>query len=200
MIDIPKADFAKMNGLVPAIVQDDLTLRVLMLGYMNEAALQKTCDTGEVTFYSRSRNALWTKGETSGNRMALCSITLDCDSDALLVRVKPYGPACHKGTVSCFNNEKADLSVLGDLARTIAKRKAAPAENSYTAQLFKDGLPRMAQKLGEEAVETVISAMANDGKLGEETADLLYHLLVLLEGAGTPLMQALTVLQQRQKA
>ena len=199
MKEIPELDFKKMDGLVPAIVQDDLTLRVLMLGYMNEAALKKTVETNEVTFYSRSRDALWTKGETSGNRMLLKSITLDCDADALLVRVTPRGPACHNGTLSCFAHEQADLSVLGDLARTIAKRKNEPATESYTAQLFKDGLPRIAQKLGEEAVETVISAMAGDGKLKNETADLLYHLLVLLESTGTPLAQALAVLQGRQK-
>lgn len=180
MMDI---DFEKQGGLVPTIIQDADTRQVLMLGYMNEEALQKTLDTKLVTFWSRSRQQLWTKGETSGNYLHLVSVKADCDQDTLLVRVHPDGPACHKGTDTCWaeENAKDPVAFIGELQRFIQQRKEEMPEKSYTTKLFTKGTKRIAQKVGEEAVETALEAVGGtkDG-LVYESADLLYHLMVLL--------------------
>lgn len=176
-----------MGGLVPAIVQDANTKTVLMLGYMNEEALQKTIETKKVTFWSRSRNELWTKGETSGNFLNLVDIKSDCDNDALLVKAIPDGPTCHKGTDTCWaeTNESNPVLFLSFLQDFIEKRKEEMPEGSYTTSLFKGGVNRMAQKVGEEALETVIEACnGSDEKLVYEGSDMLYHLLVLLTEKG----------------
>lgn len=176
-----------MGGLVPAIVQDANTKTVLMLGYMNEEALQMTIETKKVTFWSRSRNELWTKGETSGNFLNLVDIKSDCDNDALLVKAIPDGPTCHKGTDTCWaeTNESNPLLFLSFLQDFIEKRKEEMPEGSYTTSLFKGGVNRMAQKVGEEALETVIEACnGSDEKLVYEGSDMLYHLLVLLTEKG----------------
>lgn len=180
-------DFKKMGGLVPAIVQDANTKTVLMLGYMNEEALQKTIETKKVTFWSRSRNELWTKGETSGNFLNLVDIKSDCDNDALLVKAIPDGPTCHKGTDTCWaeTNESNPVLFLSFLQDFIEKRKEEMPEGSYTTSLFKGGVNRMAQKVGEEALETIIEACnGSDEKLVYEGSDMLYHLLVLLTEKG----------------
>lgn len=180
-------DFEKSGGLVPAIVQDADTRNVLMLGYMNEEAYRKTIETKKVTFFSRSRQKLWTKGETSGNFLNLVSIKSDCDNDTLLVRVHPDGPVCHKGTDTCLGekNEKNPLLFLSELQDFIEKRHEEMPEGSYTTSLFKDGLNRMAQKVGEEALETVIEAVnGTDDRLIYEASDMFYHLIVLLTGKG----------------
>lgn len=176
-------DFEKMNGLVPAIIQDNTTRNVLMLGYMNREAFEKTLATGKVTFWSRSRNCLWTKGETSGNFLNLVDIKVDCDNDTLLVRVNPSGPACHLGTDTCWGetNDANPLLFLTELQDFINKRHEEMPEGSYTTSLFQKGVNKMAQKVGEEAVETIIEATnGNDEKLVYESSDLLYHLIVLL--------------------
>lgn len=176
-------DFEKMNGLVPAIIQDNTTRNVLMLGYMNREAYEKTLATGKVTFWSRSRNCLWTKGETSGNFLNLVDIKVDCDNDTLLVRVNPTGSACHLGTDTCWGetNDANPLLFLTELQDFINKRHEEMPEGSYTTSLFQKGVNKMAQKVGEEAVETIIEATnGNDEKLVYESSDLLYHLIVLL--------------------
>lgn len=180
-------DFEKMGGLVPAIIQDATTKNVLMLGFMNEEAYHKTLDTKKVTFYSRSRKCLWTKGETSGNFLNLVSIKNDCDNDTLLIKVNPTGPTCHKGTDTCWdeNNEVNPLLFLTFLQDFIEKRYKEMPEGSYTTSLFKDGLNRMAQKVGEEALEAVIEACnGTDERLVYESADMIYHLIVLLTSKG----------------
>lgn len=180
-------DFNKMGGLVPAIVQDANTKTVLMLGYMNEEALRKTIETKKVTFWSRSRNELWTKGETSGNFLNLVDIKSDCDNDALLVKAIPNGPTCHKGTDTCWaeTNESNPMLFLSFLQDFIEKRKEEMPEGSYTTSLFKGGVNRMAQKMGEEALEAVIEACnGSDEKLVYEGSDMLYHLIVLLTEKG----------------
>lgn len=182
-----EVDFKKMGGLVPAIVQDAGTKTVLMLGYMNEEALQKTIETKKVTFWSRSRNTLWTKGETSGNFLNLVDIKIDCDQDTLLVKAIPDGPTCHKGTDTCWaeTNEKNPLLFFSFLQDFIEKRKEEMPEGSYTTKLFNSGVNKMAQKVGEEALETVIEACnGTNDKLVYEGADMLYHLLVLLTEKG----------------
>lgn len=182
-----EVDFKKMGGLVPAIVQDADTKTVLMLGYMNEKALQKTIETKKVTFWSRSRNTLWTKGETSGNFLNLVDIKIDCDQDTLLVKAIPDGPTCHKGTDTCWaeTNEKNPLLFFSFLQDFIEKRKEEMPEGSYTTKLFNSGVNKMAQKVGEEALETVIEACnGTNDKLVYEGADMLYHLLVLLTEKG----------------
>lgn len=176
-------DFEKMNGLVPAIIQDNTTRNVLMLGYMNREAYEKTLATGKVTFWSRSRNCLWTKGETSGNFLNLVDIKVDCDNDTLLVRVNPTGPACHLGTDTCWGetNDANPLLFLTELQDFINKRHEEMPEGSYTTSLFKDGLNRMAQKVGEEALEAVIEATnGTNDRLIYEASDMFYHLIVLL--------------------
>src|SRR5574344_242170 len=180
-------DFEKMGGLVPAIIQDATTKNVLMLGFMNEEAYHKTLETKKVTFYSRSRKCLWTKGETSGNFLNLVSIKNDCDNDTLLIKVNPTGPTCHKGTDTCWdeNNEVNPLLFLTFLQDFIEKRYKEMPEGSYTTSLFKDGLNRMAQKVGEEALEAVIEACnGTDERLVYESADMIYHLIVLLTSKG----------------
>ncbi len=194
-------DFNKGNGLVPAIVQDAETGKVLMLGYMNEASLTKTRETGKVTFYSRSKDRLWTKGETSGNFLNLVDIKVDCDRDTLLVTVNPVGPACHTGADTCFKEDnKKDLQFLNTLTNIIRDRKENPSEKSYTASLFKKGINKIAQKVGEEAVEVVIEAKDDNAALFEnEAADLLYHYMILLEAKGYTLSDIAKVLEGRHK-
>lgn len=175
--------WAKQDGLLPAIVQDADSLRVLMLGYMSREALAATLASGQVTFFSRSRQRLWVKGETSGNTLQLVSVEADCDRDSLLVRARPQGPTCHKGTISCFADAPGD--VVAELDAVIAQRKAEASEASYTRKLFDAGIARIAQKVGEEGVETALAAVtADDDALRGEAADLVYHLLVLLQARG----------------
>lgn len=176
-------DFEKMNGLVPVVVQDSRTLKVLMLGFMNKDAYDKTIETNKVTFYSRTRNCLWTKGETSGNYLNVVSISNDCDNDTLLIKVILDGPVCHKGTDTCWGekNETNPLMFLTELQDFIETRYKEMPDGSYTTSLFKDGLNRMAQKVGEEALETVIEAVnGTDERLIYEASDMFYHLIVLL--------------------
>ena len=193
-------DFAKGGGLVPAIIQDADTQQVLMLGYMNEEALAVTRETGKVTFFSRSKNRLWKKGETSGNEFALVDVTADCDNDALLVRVRPKGPACHRGTPSCFGEAGATgTGFLGHLDAVVASRLANPdTESSYTARLAAKGKSRVAQKVGEEGVEAALAGVGGSNEdLSGEAADLLYHLIVLLRVRGLKLTDAIAVLEKR---
>ncbi len=196
-----KLDFKKNNGLIPAIVQDANTKTVLMLGYMNEEALQKTKETGLVTFFSRSRQTLWTKGETSGNYLKLVDILVDCDQDTLLVKAIPSGPVCHLGTDTCFAEEnRSSLYFLQELESIIEERKDHPTEKSYTAHLFNKGIKKIAQKVGEEATEVVIDGVAgSDERLLEESADLLYHLLVLLRARDLSLEKVTDVLKKRHR-
>ncbi len=180
-------DFKKMNGLLPAIIQDAVTRKVLMLGFMNEEAYNKTIETGKVTFYSRTKNRLWTKGEESGNFLNVVSIKPDCDNDTLLIEANPVGPVCHKGTDTCWGetNEKNPLLFLTELQNFIEKRHNEMPEGSYTTSLFKDGINRMAQKVGEEALEAVIEATnGTNERLVYEGSDFLYHLIVLLTAKG----------------
>ena len=180
-------DFEKMNGLVPAIIQDSITKNVLMLGFMNEEAYQKTLATKRVTFYSRSRKCLWTKGETSGNYLELVSMKPDCDNDTLLVKVIPHGPTCHTGTDTCWGeeNKRNPLLFLSELQDFINKRHEEMPEKSYTTSLFESGINKIAQKVGEEAVETVIEATnGTNERLIYEGSDLIYHLIVLLTSKG----------------
>ena len=193
-------DFKKGNGLVPAIIQDDETKNVLMLGYMNEEAYEKTLATGLVTFYSRSRQCLWTKGETSGNVLHLVNMKVDCDGDTLLVRVHPEGPTCHTGTDTCWGetNEQEPLLFLKELQQFIEKRHQEMPEGSYTTSLFRDGLNRMAQKVGEEALEAVIEAVnGTDERLIYECSDMFYHLIVLLTSKGLSIEDIAKELQVR---
>ena len=194
-------DLKNSGGLVPAIVQDADTLQVLMLGYMNAEALEKTRDTGLVTFFSRSRNALWTKGETSGNFLHLVSIAPDCDADTLLVRAVPDGPACHKGTTTCWGDAVPESTgFIRRLEAVIRSRHREMPAGSYTTSLFEAGVPRMAQKVGEEAVETVVEAVrGNRERLVYEASDLVYHLLVLLESQGLGLEDLEEELRRRHK-
>ena len=180
-------DFQKCGGLVPAIIQDAQTKTVLMLGYMNEESLRKTQETGLVTFFSRSRQCLWTKGETSGNYLHVVSIKSDCDNDTLLIQANPDGPTCHTGTDTCWGEENTPnpLLFLSELSDFIEKRHEEMPEGSYTTSLFKDGLNRMAQKVGEEALELVIEATnGTNDRLIYEGSDMLYHLIVLLTSKG----------------
>lgn len=193
-------DFEKMNGLVPAIIQDSITKNVLMLGFMNEEAYQKTLATKRVTFYSRSRICLWTKGETSGNYLELVSMKPDCDNDTLLVKVIPHGPTCHTGTDTCWGeeNKRNPLLFLSELQDFINKRHEEMPEKSYTTSLFKDGTNRMAQKVGEEALEAVIEAVSgNDDRLIYECSDMFYHLVVLLTSKGLRIEQVAAELAER---
>ena len=193
-------DFKKQGGLVPAIIQDSITNNVLMLGYMNQEAYEQTIKTGKVTFWSRSRQCLWTKGETSGNFLNLVSIKSDCDNDTLLVRVNPVGPACHLGTDTCWGekNEANPLLFLTELQDFINKRHEEMPEGSYTTSLFKDGLNRMAQKVGEEALEAVIEATnGTNERLIYEASDMFYHLIVLLTSKGLRIENIAQELQVR---
>ncbi|MDX9747068.1 MAG: bifunctional phosphoribosyl-AMP cyclohydrolase/phosphoribosyl-ATP diphosphatase HisIE [Paludibacter sp.] len=194
-------DFKKLEGLIPAIIQDNETRTVLMLGFMNEEAYQKTVETGLVTFYSRTRQRLWTKGEESGNFLKVVTILNDCDNDTLLIKVNPVGPVCHTGTDTCWNEEnKGDIFFLNYLQGFIQERFREMPEGSYTTSLFKKGVNRMAQKVGEEAVETVIEATnGSDEKLISEASDLIYHLIVLLTSKGYSLDDIGRELKKRHK-
>lgn len=192
-------DFEKMGGLVPAVVQDDVTQKVLMVGFMNEAAFHKTLETNRVTFFSRTKGRLWTKGEQSGNFLEVKSILPDCDNDTLLIKVTPCGPVCHTGTDTCFGEKNEDaLLFIGYLQDFIERRKQEMPQGSYTTSLFQSGINRMAQKVGEEAVETVIEATnGTDDRLIYEASDLLYHLIVLLTSKGHRIEDLVRELQKR---
>ena len=196
-----KIDFNKNNdGLVPAIVQDTITKTVLMLGYMNQEAYDKTVATNKVTFFSRSKNRLWTKGEESGNYLNLVSIKVDCDNDTLLIQASPIGPTCHKGTDTCWgDSNKEKFGFLSELERIIGERRAVgESSKSYVASLFEKGINKIAQKVGEEAVEVVIEAKdENDDLFLNESADLLFHYLILLQAKGFSLNDIIEVLKQR---
>lgn len=195
-------DFEKSGGLVPAIIQDSATRQVLMLGYMNREAYEKTLATRRVTFWSRSRNCLWTKGETSGHFLELVDIKADCDNDTLLVRAVPHGPVCHTGTDTCWgeSNDANPLLFLTELQDFINKRREEMPEGSYTTSLFKDGLNRMAQKVGEEALEAVIEAVhGTDDRLLYEASDMFYHLIVLLASKGLRIEQVAEELAERHR-
>lgn len=195
-----KIDFEKMGGLVPAIIQDATTKNVLMLGFMNEEAYQKTIETRHVTFWSRTRQTLWTKGETSGHFLNLVSMQIDCDNDTLLVKANPIGPTCHTGTDTCWGeeNDMNSLLFLTELQDFINKRKEEMPEGSYTTKLFRDGVNKIAQKVGEEALETVIEATnGTKDHLIYEASDLLYHLLVLLTEKGLRIEEVAAELQKR---
>lgn len=189
------------NQLIPTIIQNAHTKEVLMLGYMNEEAFELTKQTGKVTFYSRSRNSLWVKGESSGNYLNLVDWKLDCDEDTLLIQAIPDGPTCHTGTSSCWGNtDSTDFSTLDELIQTIDNRFDIPKEGSYIQSLIEKGLPKIAQKVGEEGVEIVIEAMRNEPELfKEEAADLLFHYLVLLRAKDVSFSEILAVLEKRQK-
>jgi phosphoribosyl-ATP pyrophosphohydrolase/phosphoribosyl-AMP cyclohydrolase len=196
-----KIDFSKdKDGLVPAIIQDAQTKNVLMLGYMNEEALEKTKETKKVTFYSRSKQRLWTKGEESGNFLYLVDMKVDCDNDTLLVSVHPEGPTCHKGTDTCWGeNNASEMTFLDTLEEVISDRRSNPAnEKSYVASLFRSGINKIAQKVGEEAVEVVIESKDNNDDLFlNESADLLFHYLILLQAKGYKLSDVIEVLKSR---
>lgn len=201
MLDIDKINFHKLNGLIPACVQDHETLQVLMIGFMNRQALEQTIATGKVTFWSRSKNRLWVKGETSGNFLSVIDCVIDCDDDSLLVYAKPHGPTCHKGTASCFQAEDADIPTLCTLIKlnnVIDDRHQHPKSGSYTTQLFQSGTKRIAQKVGEEGVEVALAAVAETHyELANEAADLLFHLLVLLKHKNLDLKTVAHILENR---
>jgi phosphoribosyl-ATP pyrophosphohydrolase/phosphoribosyl-AMP cyclohydrolase len=204
--DIEELAWQKMDGLLPAIVQDDFDGRVLMQAYMNQESLQTTLESGRVTFWSRSRQALWTKGETSGNTLELVAVHSDCDSDCILVLAIPHGPSCHRGSNTCFDGALPDgdhpvapkLSFLAGLERLIQEREARRPRDSYTTKLFDAGVKRIAQKVGEEGVETALAATSGDKEeLANESADLLYHLLVLLRARDVSLTEVVNILKSR---
>jgi phosphoribosyl-ATP pyrophosphohydrolase/phosphoribosyl-AMP cyclohydrolase len=197
---LPKIDWKKIDGLVPAIVQDAGTRQVLMLGYMNEAALKKTISSKKVTFFSRSKQRLWTKGESSKNFLRVVSVEVDCDNDTLLVLAHPEGPTCHRGTVSCFGDGAiaGGAGFLAHLDQVVAARIKSGDKSSYTVRLVQEGVARCAQKVGEEGVETALAAMKKDNKeFAGEAADLLYHLIVLLRAKKLSLTHAIAVLEKR---
>ena len=200
-MDISKINFDKLNGLVPAIVVDSNNDKILMLGFMNKEALQKTIETKLVTFFSRKRNTLWTKGETSGNYLRLVDIKTDCDKDALLVYALPDGDTCHLGKYSCFEGvNKTSLNFLNILFDLIKERKIKLPENSYTAKLFREGENRIIQKVGEEAIETIIAAKNKDkNEIINEISDLIYHLLVMLAEKEIELEEIIGNLEERHK-
>jgi len=200
--DISLIDFEKLSGLVPAVVQDNQTQKVLMVGFMNADAVNKTLETGKVTFFSRTKNRLWTKGEESGNFLNVVSILIDCDNDTLLVKANPVGPVCHTGADTCFDekNAKTGVQFLSFLQDLIEKRKLEMPEGSYTTSLFAKGTRKITQKVGEEAVETIIGAMANDDEnFIYESADLVYHLMVLLTHKGFRIEDIAKELEKRHK-
>jgi len=198
-LDSSRLDWSKGDGLLPVIVQHWLTGEVLMLGYMNAEALAATQNSGHVTFFSRSKQRLWMKGETSGHVLALKSVRMDCDADTLLVQAEPHGPTCHRGTSSCFGNEvQTPLGFLAELDALIAQRHAERPAGSYTTSLFEGGIRRMAQKVGEEGVETALAAVTQDDEaLLGEAADLVYHLTVALRARGLGLSDVAAVLAKR---
>lgn len=195
-------DFEKMNGLIPAIIQDNYTQKVLMLGFMNKEAYEKTMETGKVTFFSRTKNRLWTKGEESGNFLHVVSVKADCDNDTLLIMVHPEGPVCHKGTDTCWGDKNEhDIMFLKELQDFIDRRRQEMPEKSYTTSLFNSGVNKMAQKVGEEAVETILEACnGTDERLIYEGADLLYHLIVLLTYKGYRIEDLARELKERHSA
>lgn len=195
-------DFEKMNGLIPAIIQDNYTQKILMLGFMNKEAYEKTMETGKVTFFSRTKNRLWTKGEESGNFLHVVSVKADCDNDTLLIMVHPEGPVCHKGTDTCWGDKnEQDIMFLKELQDFIDRRRQEMPEKSYTTSLFNSGVNKMAQKVGEEAVETILEACnGTDERLIYEGADLLYHLIVLLTYKGYRIEDLARELKERHSA
>ena len=197
---IDQLDWEKVDNLMPAVIQHAVSGEVLMLGYMNQEALNVTQSSGKVTFYSRTKERLWTKGETSENFLNVVSITPDCDNDTLLVLVNPVGPTCHKGNTSCFHPAETDWTFLYQLEELLASRKTADPESSYTAKLYASGTKRIAQKVGEEGVETALAATVNDRfELKNEASDLIYHLLVLLQDQDLNLSAVIENLRQRHK-
>ena len=197
-MNLDQLDFDKGGGLLPAVIQDAATDRVLMLGYLNREALEKTLEERLVTFYSRTKKRLWTKGETSGNYLRLVEWKADCDRDTLLLRVHPSGPVCHTGSDTCFDETNADGDFLRHLQQVIQDRKTNPSEGSYTTLLFSKGINKVAQKVGEEAVELVIEAKDDNAeRFLNEAADLLYHYLVLLVAKGHRLEEVISVLEER---
>jgi phosphoribosyl-ATP pyrophosphohydrolase/phosphoribosyl-AMP cyclohydrolase len=199
-IDLQKLDWNKGDGLIPVIIQDSVTLQVLMLGYMNKDACMQTCDTGKVTFYSRTKQRLWTKGETSGNYLMLASIYSDCDNDTLLVQVQPVGSCCHLDLPDCFG-QPPKVNTLANLEKVIEQRYTERPENSYLSKLFAGGTQKIAQKVGEEGVEVALAAVsASKEHLVSEAADLLFHLLVLLKQCHIRLLDVLDELQKRMRA
>lgn len=194
-------DFTKLNGLIPAIIQDASSMKVLMLGFMNEEAYEKTKQDRRVTFYSRTKQRLWTKGEESGNFLDVIEITEDCDQDTLLIKAKPHGPVCHTGSDTCFDEEnRPGLGFLQDLQNLIHSRKREMPEGSYTTKLFEKGVNKIAQKVGEEAVELVIESKDDNSELFlNEAADLVYHLLVLLAEKGHDISEVTDILRSRHK-
>ncbi|MDF2152472.1 bifunctional phosphoribosyl-AMP cyclohydrolase/phosphoribosyl-ATP diphosphatase HisIE [Vibrio sp. CAU 1672] len=198
-----RINWDKVDGLVPAIVQDFQSSQVLMMGYMNQAALAKTGETGQVTFFSRTKERLWTKGETSGNVLQLVNIALDCDNDTLLIKVNPIGPTCHTGTTTCWDGdpqEESQMVWLHQLEQLLAARKSADPDSSYTASLYARGTKRISQKVGEEGVEVALAATSGDkAELVCESADLIYHLLVLLQDQGLSMNDVVNKLKERHK-
>ena len=200
-INLDKIDWDKGDGLVPAIVQNSDNGQILMLAYMDRAALAQTISSKKVTFFSRSKNRLWTKGETSGNWLDYICGEMDCDGDTLLIQARPQGPSCHTGSVTCFNDQTpSNIGFLDQLGRLIAERHKTMPEGSYTTSLFSEGKARIAQKVGEEGVELALARMKDDSaEMASEAADLLFHMMVLLEDAGLSLADAINVLQDRHK-
>jgi phosphoribosyl-ATP pyrophosphohydrolase/phosphoribosyl-AMP cyclohydrolase len=200
-INLDKIDWDKGDGLVPAIVQNSDNGQILMLAYMDRAALAQTISSKKVTFFSRSKNRLWTKGETSGNWLDYICGEMDCDADTLLIQARPQGPSCHTGSVTCFNDQTpSNIGFLDQLGRLIAERHKTMPEGSYTTRLFSEGKARIAQKVGEEGVELALARMKDDSaEMASEAADLLFHMMVLLEDAGLSLADAINVLQDRHK-
>lgn len=198
-----RIDWEKVDGLVPAIIQDFSSSQVLMMGYMNKDALSKTLETEKVTFFSRTKNRLWTKGEESGNSLNLVNISLDCDNDTLLIKVKPVGPTCHTGTTTCWDSDKTEESQLvwlHQLEQLLAERKNADPDSSYTASLYARGTKRISQKVGEEGVEVALAATSGDkAELVCESADLMYHLFVLLQDQGLSFDDVINKLKERHK-
>ncbi|MGF6850710.1 phosphoribosyl-ATP pyrophosphohydrolase/phosphoribosyl-AMP cyclohydrolase [Chitinophaga sp. W3I9] len=194
-------DFQKSpDGLVPAVIQDAITNKVLMLGYMNRESLEKTVLDGKVTFFSRSKNRLWTKGEESGNFLIVKDLKVDCDQDTILIKASPVGPVCHTGADTCWDEKNVSNDFLSTLENIITDRKNNPSDKSYTASLFEKGINKIAQKVGEEAVEVVIEAKDNNDELFlNESADLLFHYLILLQAKGFQLADVISVLKQRHK-
>lgn len=199
--NIQSLAWSKMHDLLPALVQDARSGKLLMVGYMNKDAIAKTIDSRLVTFFSRSKQRLWTKGETSGNHLRVVDISTDCDQDAILVLATPYGPTCHKGTESCFDAaDNSSFGFIADLEQVLQARKHADSNTSYTAKLYQSGIKRIAQKVGEEGVETALAATVGDiDELKNESADLIYHLMVLLSASDTSLDEVFSILKQRHK-
>lgn len=200
MIDISKLNFSKLNGFIPAIIVDESNDKILMLGFMNEEALRISIETGKVTFFSRTKNRLWTKGEASGNFLYIKNIITDCDNDSIIIYAKPQGPTCHLGNYSCFNLQNENINFLLKLSELINQRKKELPENSYTTKLFKEGSDRIIQKIGEEATEVIIAAKnKSKQQIIYETADLLYHLIVMLADNELTLTDVVKELESRHK-